>query len=211
MRTTEELIDKLSEERIWRIKEITTVTSLAFRQNLKPVEVEFYCRAGTALMYAHWEGFVKRAAVYYLKHVAYQRMQISEMADFVLALYMNQSIRGEGQTSAAQISALGERLLRNQEYKPKLKWDDVISTNSNLSSSALRKILGQIGLDHKLFELKFKVIDGTIVKHRNAIAHGEKGDVDLSTLEQISAEVVSLISLFRDMLENAAVLKSYRR
>jgi len=209
MRTAEELSDKLSDERIWRVKEITAISNLASRPNLPPVEAEFYCRAGSALFYAHWEGFVKRAATHYLKYVAFQRVKISEMADFVMCLFMQQNLGGA--PSAAQLLKLSQRLQFQQELRPKLIWKNIIQTDSNLSSNVLRKIVAQLGLDYSLLATKSMKIDGLILYHRNAIAHGEKGEVDLDTLNEMRTEAISLITLFRDMIENAVVTKAHLR
>jgi hypothetical protein len=188
MRTAEELSDRLSEERIWRVKEITAVSSLASRRNLPLVETEFYCRAGSALFYAHWEGFVKRSATHYLKYVAFQRIKIAEMSDFVMCLFMRQSLGLVG-----------------------VNWKNVIDTEFNLSSKALNRITAQLGLDYSLFATKAVIIDGLVVKHRNAIAHGEKGEVDLNMLNEIAEQVIGLITLFRDMIENAVITKAHMR
>lgn len=211
MRTAEELTDKLSEERIWRLKEITVVTNLASRRSLPVVEVEFYCRAGSALFYAHWEGFVKRAAVYYLKYVAFQRIKISEMSDFVICLFMRQSLGAGATLLPAHLLRVSRQLKSDDGFRPKLNWKNIIETESNLSSDVLKRIMAQLGLDYSLFAAKAMMIDSVIVKHRNAIAHGEKGEVDLDMLHEIGFQVIGLITLFRDLIENAVITKAHMR
>lgn len=211
MHNAEELSDRLSEERIWRVKEITVVSGLAGRRNLSPVETEFYCRAGAALFYAHWEGFVKRAATHYLKYVAFQRIKIAEMSDFVMCLFMRQSLGTVGPSTSAQLLKISQQLQTHQEFRPKLNWKNVIETDSNLSSKVLSRISTQLGLDYSLFATKAIIIDSLVVKHRNAIAHGEKGEVDLNILGDIAEQVIGLITLFRDVIENAVITKAHLR
>jgi len=211
MRTAEELTDKLSEERIWRVKEISTVSNLASRSRMSPVETDFYCRAGSALFYAHWEGFVKRAATHYLKYISYQRISLDEMADFVMCLYMRQNLGEANSSSPAQIIKVTQQLQDSARYNPKLNWKNVIDTQSNLSSNVLKKIMLQLGFDYSFYATRAAIIDGKIVKHRNAVAHGEKGEVDLAILQEIGFEVISLITLFKDLIENSVTLKSYRK
>lgn len=67
-RSLEELSDALSADRAWRLKEISSVLKLAQDPKLGVVEGEFYCRGGAALFYAHWEGFIKRAATTFLQY-----------------------------------------------------------------------------------------------------------------------------------------------
>lgn len=209
MRTAEELSDKLSEERIWRVKEITAVSSLAGRPNLPPVEAAFYCRAGSALFYAHWEGFVKRAATHYLKYVAFQRIKISEMSNFVLCLFMQQTLGAGGVPSAAQLLKLSRILRLQPDMRPKISWKNIIQTESNLSSTVLRKIISQIGLDYSVFATRSAKIDALILYHRNAVVHGEKGEVTVDTLSEMRIEVIALITLFRDLIENAVATRAY--
>ena len=211
MRTAEELTDKLSEERIWRVKEITAVSSLANRRNLSIVEVEFCCRAGSALFYAHWEGFVKRAALHYLKYVAFQRVKICEMSDFVMCLFMRQNLGAGTTLLPVQLLRVSRQLQSDRDFRPKLNWKNIVETESNLSSGVLKRIMAQIGLDYSLFATKAMMIDGVIVKHRNAIAHGEKGEVDLDMLHEIGSQVTGLITLFRDLIENAVITKAHMR
>jgi len=212
MRTSEELTDRLGEERIWRLKEITAVSTLASRGNLPAVEAEFYCRAGAAIFYAHWEGYVKRAATYYLKFLSMQRLSISEMQDFVLCLYMRQKLGSAGQIRSDQLIELSNKLRDDQDYRPKIQWKDRVFTESNLSSSVLRKICDQLGFDYtNIFSSQEDSIDSLILKHRNAIAHGDKGEVDVNTLQLMATSVTALITSFRDAIENAATLRSFKK
>jgi len=209
MRRVEELSDHLARERIWRVREIRALVALASRSGLSLQEKEIYCRAGVTLMYAHWEGFVKRASAHYLKHIAFQRMRLDEMADFVLVLYVAQAMSKAGDRVSA--AKMADSLLRKQDFRPKLGWKKVISTESNLSSSVLSSIITVIGLDASLFETKYKFLDSILLKERNAIAHGEKGDIEVRDLEEMSTNVVALLTTFRDAIENCAQLRSYVR
>lgn len=208
MRSAEDLIDRISEERIWRVKEIIIVTGLSSRRGISPIETEFYCRAGATLFYAHWEGFVKRAATYYVRHISMQRIKICEMADFVLEIYMAQILR---KSDARVKSDLGKRLIFRNEERPKLDWKNVVATDSNLSSVVFRRIIDQLGLDANTLAVRDKKIDHLILKTRNEISHGEKGTIDVKMLEELSQETRALISTFGDAIENAAVLRSYCR
>lgn len=209
MRRVEELSDHLARERIWRVREIRALVALSSRNGLSIQEKEIYCRAGVALMYAHWEGFVKRASVHYLKHIAFQRMRLDEMADFVLVLYVAQAMSRNGDRLSA--AKMADSLLRKQDFRPKLSWKNVISTESNLSSSVLLSIVTVLGIDSSLFETKYKFLDSVLLKERNAVAHGEKGDIEVQDLESMSTNVIALLTTFRDTIENCAQLRSYAR
>ena len=77
IRTVSQLSDKLSEEIAWRKKELIYIKSLIEKNRYKSVESTLI-RSGTALLYAHWEGFIKNAATSYVEFVARQNLKYSE-------------------------------------------------------------------------------------------------------------------------------------
>ena len=54
-------------------------------------------------------------------------------------------------------------------------------------------------------------IDAGLVGKRNNIAHGELQDVDEEEMETIKTEVVGLIDIFKNEVENAATLETFKR
>ena len=68
VRTSEELIDRIDKDLIWRKKELTILkTALqSARQDRKPVLL----RSLVTLLYAHWEGFIKNTSQSYLEYVS---------------------------------------------------------------------------------------------------------------------------------------------
>ena len=208
-RSIEELSDALSRDRVWRLKEISSVLKLAQVPKLGIVESEFYCRGGAALFYAHWEGFIKRAATTFLQYVAYQRPALQEMADFLLCSFVQERIADLAQRD--RVLEVAGMLLRSSATKPKMNYKGVIDTESNLPSNVFRRILEQVGVPVDEFETRLRAIDSKILANRHPIAHGAKGDVDIETLVEIGTLVIELSAAFKDALENAAVQKSYLR
>src|SRR5271165_3373436 len=66
IRTLTQLQDALDNDMGWRIKEISTF-KLAARTD--GVNQKVFVRAGVALVYAHWEGFIRAASEAYLNFV----------------------------------------------------------------------------------------------------------------------------------------------
>jgi hypothetical protein len=66
IRTFQHLQAILDDEMAWRLKDIATF-KLAVRSNKS--ENAPFTRAGVALIYAHWEGFIKSASEAYLNFV----------------------------------------------------------------------------------------------------------------------------------------------
>src|SRR5690348_9055536 len=84
----EELYDKLSEEMAWRKKELATISTMMQRNLSNPRMLEVSIRSGIALLYAHWEGFIKNAGTYYLDFVATKALPYKELTSNFIALSM---------------------------------------------------------------------------------------------------------------------------
>jgi hypothetical protein len=72
--------------------------------------------------------------------------------------------------------------------------------------------LEEIGLVcEPTYALKFALIDGSLLKNRNDIAHGDEVEVDDPTYTQLHGLVVELLNLTTTAIENAAAQKTYLR
>lgn len=203
-----ELEMRLSEHRAWRVKEISSVKKLAELKDRSVVEKEFFCRAGAALFYAHWEGFVKRACEEYLKYISYQKLEFDQMADFVATNIVYSKIKNGNIREASE--SIVKLIFDDIKSKPYLDPKNLIDTESNLSSRVFTKTMKVVGIPISGFETKLKAID-SILGSRNPIAHGAKGDVDVQRLAEIGDLVIGLTGSLKDEIENAAQSKIYRR
>ena len=59
IRTTENLIDALSNDLIWRKKELSEIKSLIEVKNVSAQRHNVLVRSGVCILYSHWEGFIK--------------------------------------------------------------------------------------------------------------------------------------------------------
>ena len=64
-------------------------------------------------------------------------------------------------------------------------------------------------MDSSHFESKRTFIDQKLLKRRNAIAHGEQAFVYEDEVDDLVADILSLMAAFRNLLENKAYLKTY--
>jgi len=62
IRTTENLIDKIAEDHVWRKREISEITALIELDSMSESRRKVLCRSGVPLLYAHWEGFIRPVA-----------------------------------------------------------------------------------------------------------------------------------------------------
>ncbi|MEA9897637.1 MAE_28990/MAE_18760 family HEPN-like nuclease [Xanthomonas campestris pv. raphani] len=208
MRTIEELERYIADELVWRRKELTEMR--AFVQSAKgKLTQRVLIRAAVALLYAHWEGFVKKSGCAYLKFVAGQGINCGNLSYNFLALAGRKLSPGEG---GMRLSVeLAKYYSESGLIKAKIPHSNIVDTKSNLGSSALKDILFVLGLEESHFSTKMAFIDSNLVRPRNYIAHGEIININVHEYENVHAEVLALIEEFRNAVENAAATKRYLR
>ena len=212
IRSLLELTDALDNASAWRKKEISTLQSLIQSRN-RPHEQAALRRAAVPVLYAHWEGFAKFAAMAYLELVLRQRRRYRELAANFLAISARGRIRqaAESRRLSAHIPVV-EFIISGQDEQARFSTEGAIDTESNLSSSVLRDILLTIGIPYEGdWSSKELLLDGSLLKTRNDVAHGERSVVDSSTYDQLHDLVISLVDQLKNSIENQAALKTYLR
>lgn len=212
IRSQEDLIDKIASERTWRIKEIQELKKLILSKTTSEIRKKMLYRAGVALSYAHWEGFVKKTGSYFLEFVAMQRLPISELRNnFITLILKGRLDKANDSKKYSAFSEITDFLLENQSSRAKIPYKGVINTESNLSTRALKEVIWCLGIEYTLFEAREKFIDTKLVGKRNYIAHGEEIDLDEQEALEIIEEVVNLMEVFKNLIENSAVQAGYKK
>jgi hypothetical protein len=80
IRTIEQFQQLLDDEWEWRKKELSVIKALVTARSSKEI-INCHIRSGIALIYAHWEGFIKAASTNYLMYIASQRLTYSELTN----------------------------------------------------------------------------------------------------------------------------------
>jgi hypothetical protein len=213
IRTVEELDDALSEAIVWRKKELHAIKTLIELNKTVPDRSNCLIRSGVALLYAHWEGFIKEAGIAYLEFVRMQNLSYEELAPNFIALAMRGKLTKAAQAKKAMIhNEVVEFFLTKLSEKGNIPSNsDAINTQSNLSSDVLENIIHTLGLDYAEYETQKEVIDEKLLTNRNQIAHGKYLVVDQKRFGEIHAEIIALMELFRNQVSNAAATGKYRR
>jgi hypothetical protein len=209
-RTEAEVLQLLDEEFAWRRKELSTIRADvgSAAVNSRPVRL----RAGTALLYAHWEGFVRAASEAYVEFVARRRLQYRQLCPGLLTLALRTRLNALISTDDASAHlafvdfVLGD--LASHARLPKL---GAIKTGANLNSQRLKVIVLTLGLDYTPFELKENLIDQQLLNWRNRIAHGRLLLPTEDDFEELYQEISALLRNFKDQIANAVALKGYLR
>ena len=104
IRTVAQLQEALDAEIVWRIREIAT-----FKLVTKTEEGnrKAFLRAGVALVYAHWEGFIKAASAAYLNFVDSQGHMYRDLKSCfaVFGLKGKLALLGQSQQAKSNIEA----------------------------------------------------------------------------------------------------------
>lgn len=209
IRTPLQLQQALDAEMAWRVRELST-----FRLASKNagVERDTMIRAGIAMIYAHWEGFIKAASEAYLEYVNNQNHLYRDLQTCFVVFGMKGklSLLGDGRKAKANIEVL-DFVLNELDQPAKMVLSSAIQTGSNLTSTVFHNIATSIGVSTLKYETRFPLIDESLVGRRNSIAHGEYLALDPPAFITLADEVHMMMRWYKTDIENAASLKSYRR
>jgi hypothetical protein len=210
IRTLEDLQDKLDEEFAWRKRDLgDAVILISKSQGTK--KQDFHIRASVTMLYAHWEGFLKAISISYLEFVSNAGLSNSDLADNFMGIIARKvyARATSGGTSSAFIELA--RFFRNDMLaRAMLPFRDTIKTMSNLNSDVLREIVLLLGLDYSRFSTSEKLINETLLKNRNNIAHGAYMPLKEGEYLELHLTIVSLMTDFSNQIVNAATLETYR-
>lgn len=191
----------LDEDLAWRKRELGDIRLLV---KSDPVRRGTYLRAGTTLLYAHWEGFVKRAASLYLDYVHSLGVPVSQASLPLRALACRATVESFRDARRSRVCCeVLETLLDDSgriAFRPGL-----ISTDSNLSSAVFADIAGWLGIETLHYETKYNLIDESLLARRNRVAHGEGEELKPHEFADLVDEVFALLGAFHTDVLNQAL------
>jgi len=205
----------LEEDLGWRKKEISTLILIAKSSN-----EEVILKSIILLIYAHWEGYIKKSSKLYLKYISESKKNLCELTDNFKAVALKNIISQcfvskDSLTLQNEISFING-LAKAEKKKFKLAIDidndfdsSIIDTNSNLKPKVFKNIISIIGLNYKSqIASKETYINSQLLANRNMIGHGSKYVKDLNNdfnleikdIEKLRDIIFSIIDNYREEL-----------
>jgi len=212
IRTTFELSSFLDEELAWRKRELTNLffdTTKCPREHL----IDTRLRAAIPMLYSHWEGFLKLAAQAYLQFVARQRLRYCDLTTNFVTISCRKALNESAASRQTHIQTqLVDFLIYNQFNRARIPVNNVIETESNLSSPVLRNILFTLGIPFdNYWQTKSLLVDGSLLFLRNRIAHGERQLVSLAAYLELHRFILDALDYMKRLIETSAINGTYKR
>lgn len=208
--TEDEFSDQITQDRTWRLREISDLKSAVQRADRTLQTV--LLRALVTICYAHWEGYVKFSAMKYMEFIARRKLQYSELNSQFLRNYFLPRLASLSisKPSLKDRCALVDEILFSAEKRFSKTNVDLINTKANLNYGVLSDICIVCGIPTEEFSDSETFLDVLLLKRRNEIAHGENTFVAAEDLDDIADRTIALMRSFGDAVENQIVTKGYR-
>lgn len=213
----EEFQDNIQKDLAWRKKEISQLYRVLNTTKTK----ETIGKTMILLLYAHWEGFIKRSSKYYLKYVSDKNIKVKKLTRNFEALMLKRNahdcmVNDSFNLSKEFVLLSKQRKTAEKPFKLKISMDnefdrDYIDTHHNLSSSVLEDIIQIIGVRYNdAIKTRKQFVDIYLLRNRNAIGHGNKitvGDdedeasvMEYEQIKRLKSFVVLMLDYFAEVL-----------
>lgn len=215
IKSLEKLEDQIDRDFAWRKMELAQI-NLAIKnpKNSMGINRKTLVRSGITLLYAHWEGFIRNIANYYIVYICHQRIRHKYLKENFITFKLYHELKMVRNSPKKSVhTALIKEIanIKNQEFFIKYsdkKGERFINTESNLNYELFCEILESLGFENK-FTTKEKYIDNVLLSYRHEIAHGEFDRKDQYDFEDIYTNILSIMEEFKSQIISAASQKEY--
>lgn len=208
IRTVEALDREIDVEIAWRKQELTTALRLV-QQSSGPAQ-KANLRSGLLILYAHWEGWVKAVAQLYIRYVNTKAIAYESLSEAFLGNALKTKMAAIDEATTPSVHNKFASFIRTELSKGATLSENLVRTESNLSSSVFFDIIERLGLERRnVYTLRAKMIDTELVYQRNTIAHGQYLELGVKEFRELRADVMEILELFTDDVRNAASMGGY--
>lgn len=204
--TLENFSAALQAELGWRRKEMHH-----YKTTVEKSGHQAFVRGAVAVLYAHWEGFVKMSSESYLQFLVGQRRDYAELKSNFIALGLRSKFEAAlTADSLSELTSLVDFIRNELASRARFSFSKVIDTRSNLSPSVLKSIVHGIGITYlPEFAIAEKPVLDRLLQLRNGIAHGEHQTVPLDEYLQLHGEIDKLLVAYCNEIDNSASQKRF--
>ena len=144
-----------------------------------------------------------------MEYIRTKKLRYGQLSSNFLALAMKEKLKEAKETNKPSLYIpVCDFFLFELDERCSLP-KNPISAASNLSSEVLKEITHTLGINFSLYSTKSKLIDETLLKTRNEIAHGNYLTVDTEEYIELHTEVIVMLEIFRNQIENGAVNEDF--
>ena len=210
IRSIGELTSSLDQQLALCKRELTTIKFLI--EGCRTHQKSALQRAGVCLIYAHWQGFVNKAAECYLSYVMRQGLNYADLTPSLVALGIRGRINNTQQTNKLTLHTEFVELLLSDIHEPaSLPVENPLGEVGNLKIDVLLDYLCLLNADTSRYELEKGVVEGKLLYYRNNIAHGEMMELDDDEYVLIHDSIIKLLDWFNTDVVNAAINEAFKR
>lgn len=210
-----DLIQTIDDDFTWRRIEINTLLDMLRIEGEKPSsrrnkhKVNCIIKSIVCISYSHWEGFAKYASRVYLEYVQFLSLDNSKLSNNLKAAFT--AFLRKNTTLIERVETY-RRLFNDVHFKHQIPVSEIANTHDNLNYDFFVELACNIDFDYSEFITKEQFIDGSLLNYRNKFAHGEANhEVDIDKAKDIANNTLTLISIFKDEIENMISLEKYKK
>lgn len=216
IKSKDNFLDFIQSERAWRKKELTNIKYLIHGSRKSSSDV--LIRSGVLLLYAHWEGYVKKVCEGFFYYLNFKGLKYSQLQTNFIALGVSEEFNWNfpQKKYSSYAKAVSFVLDRAKECKFNIDVSARVDTKSNLNYEVLLNLLNMLGIVCDHFKNNQHHIDNRLLKYRNAIAHGERTDnnpdlnITFDDFTDLDSRIGELMDHFETLVINHVELESYK-
>lgn len=214
IKSSVDLIQAIDDDFSWRRIEINTLLDMLREEDNKAKtrknkhKLNCIIKSIICISYSHWEGFAKTSSRFYLEYISFLALDNTKLANNLKASFT--AFLRTGIPLKDRIENY-RKIYNDVHFKMYIPIEELTNTHDNLTSDYLEELAFNIDLDYTSFSTKEKFIDESLLKYRNKFAHGEKNhEVDALGAKTIATETLTLITMFKDEIQNMVSLSKYK-
>ena len=203
------LIKTLDRDLVWRRREIF---ALIAQCSSKDKELSSAAtRASVAIMYAHWEGYVKRISCDYAEFISSKRLRYRNLKPcfWGLAAVEHVNVLHDVKKRVFVASETLQKISSINNDRVNIDLRSKMDRIGNLNYDLFAQIISFIGISTLPYETKKFFIDERLLALRNEIAHGNFVPLDPTGVLILRESVFEILEIFRTDIQNALSTKSY--